>query len=38
VRSRESTSIIVAEPDGGEYAPTFVNIATELAQRLSGRL
>jgi DNA polymerase-3 subunit epsilon len=38
VRRRESTSSIVAEPDCEYDAPSFSNIATELAQRLSGRL
>lgn len=38
VRSRESASLIVAEPESEYNAPSFGSIATELAQRLSGRL
>jgi DNA polymerase III subunit epsilon len=37
-RRRDSASSIVAEPDCEYDAPSFSNIATELAQRLSGRL
>jgi DNA polymerase-3 subunit epsilon len=38
LRRRESTSSILSEPDRVDDAPLFRDIATELAQRLSGRL